>query len=311
MSAVMKWFQGLALASLASLAAPAVAQTTVRYVHTDALGSVVAMTDQNRAVVERREYEPYGQQLTMLEDGPGYTGHVQDAATGLTYMQQRYYDPALGLFLSVDAVTPDGATGAYFHRYRYANDSPYFFTDPDGRMARFDDWLARLAAIRGDAPPLQREANDTFIEAGAEEVEPVTDAVVAAHAQLSEGVDQTIETVAPDYVQAGFGVFGSGEVAYTRDGSFFAGGSFSLNPFADGKKGGAFVYGFMLRDTEVGDVNKFVQGGTATYGGCFYVCAGFSFNAAGSAVLLGGGSPQLWLPAVSGMEEVASGLPSY
>ncbi|MDH5832406.1 RHS repeat-associated core domain-containing protein [Luteimonas kalidii] len=112
------------------------AQTTVKYVHTDALGSVVAMTDASGAVVEgRREYEAYGQQLTpALKDGPGYTGHVQDAATGLTYMQQRYYDPMLGVFLSVDPVTAYGSPTSQFHRYRYANSNPYKFLDPDGRQ---------------------------------------------------------------------------------------------------------------------------------------------------------------------------------
>lgn len=124
-----------AIALTLGLAHPAMAQTTVRYVHTDALGSVVAMTDENRVVVERREYEPYGQQLTALEDGPGYTGHVQDAASGLTYMQQRYYDSEIGLFLSVDPVMPIADMTTQFNRYRYANDNPYHFVDPDGRKA--------------------------------------------------------------------------------------------------------------------------------------------------------------------------------
>lgn len=122
-----------AIALTLGLAHPATAQTTVRYVHTDALGSVVAMTDENRVVVERREYEPYGQQLTALDDGPGYTGHVQDAATGLTYMQQRYFDPQLGQFLSVDPVTAIAGSGDLFNRYRYANGNPFGMVDPDGR----------------------------------------------------------------------------------------------------------------------------------------------------------------------------------
>lgn len=88
-----------AILSLISLAGQA--QTVVEYIHTDSLGSVVAVTDANANVIERREYEPYGLQLTpSVQDGPGYTGHVQDVATGLTYMQQRYYDPAIGRFLS-------------------------------------------------------------------------------------------------------------------------------------------------------------------------------------------------------------------
>lgn len=62
----------------------------------------------------------------------GYTGHVMDAATGLTYMQQRYYDPQVGRFLSVDPVTADGKTGTNFNRYKYASNNPYKFVDPEG-----------------------------------------------------------------------------------------------------------------------------------------------------------------------------------
>lgn len=82
----------LAVAALGTL--PAQAQTTVRYLHTDALGSVVAKTDANGNVVERTTFEPYGAVVgDEVGDGPGYTGHVSDATTGLSYMQQRYYDP--------------------------------------------------------------------------------------------------------------------------------------------------------------------------------------------------------------------------
>jgi RHS repeat-associated protein len=107
---------------------------TVEYIHTDALGTPVAVTDVNRNVIERSEYEPYGALLNRpISDGPGYTGHVMDAATGLTYMQQRYYDPQIGRFLSVDPVTADGNTGGNFNRYWYANNNPLTNTDPDGR----------------------------------------------------------------------------------------------------------------------------------------------------------------------------------
>lgn len=113
------------------------AQAQVRYIHTDALGSVVAVTNEQRVVIERREYEPYGHQLTpAVADGPGYTGHVQDAATGLTYMQQRYYDPQIGVFLSIDPVSALSDPAFQFHRYRYSNNSPFVFIDPDGRRAK-------------------------------------------------------------------------------------------------------------------------------------------------------------------------------
>lgn len=140
----MSGWKGWLLCALL-LPLPALGQTVVEYIHTDALGSVVAVTDASGNVVERREYEPYGAQLVpALQDGPGYTGHVQDAATGLVYMQQRYYDPVIGMMLSVDPVAALSDPTFQFHRYRYASSSPYRFFDPDGR---------RAVAFDGDEPP--------------------------------------------------------------------------------------------------------------------------------------------------------------
>ncbi len=110
----------------------------VRYVHTDGLGSVSTITDANRNTIERREYEPYGANLGAPIDGVGYTGHVMDAATGLTYMQQRYYDPSCGCFLSVDPITAyDSGNWRQFNRYAYAFSNPYRFKDPDGRIVQY------------------------------------------------------------------------------------------------------------------------------------------------------------------------------
>lgn len=50
-------------------------------------------------------------------------------------MQQRYYDPHLGVFLSVDPVTVYDNPASQFHRYRYANNNPYKYTDPEGMVA--------------------------------------------------------------------------------------------------------------------------------------------------------------------------------
>jgi RHS repeat-associated protein len=114
---------------------PSNAVTAVKYQHTDALGSPVAVTNTAGVVIERTNYEPYGAAINKTVNGIGYTGHVMDGATGLTYMQQRYYDPVIGRFLSVDPVTADANTGANFNRYRYADNNPYKFVDPDGRQS--------------------------------------------------------------------------------------------------------------------------------------------------------------------------------
>ncbi|WP_407353138.1 RHS repeat domain-containing protein [Luteimonas sp. R10] len=123
-----------------------------RYQHTDALGSVAALTSATPTVVRRMEYEPYGRRIGAVnDDRPGYTGHVMDAATGLMYMQQRYYDPAIGRFLSVDPVGVSTSSGANFNRYWYANNNPYSFIDPDGRQSKFREVIKGMAEGLADS----------------------------------------------------------------------------------------------------------------------------------------------------------------
>lgn len=107
----------------------------VRYQHLDMLGSPVAVTNAAGQVTDRSRYEPYGQTIGKSWDGIGFTGHVTDASSGLVYMQQRYYDPQTGRFLSVDPVTALSNPTDGFNRYWYANNNPYAYTDPDGRQA--------------------------------------------------------------------------------------------------------------------------------------------------------------------------------
>lgn len=111
-------------------------QFTNKYFHTDALGSPVATTNTAGQVVDRTDWDPYGAAINEpAYQGIGYTGHVMDGATGLTYMQQRYYDPSIARFLSVDPVTAYGGDMRHFNRYAYAFNNPYKFYDPDGRQA--------------------------------------------------------------------------------------------------------------------------------------------------------------------------------
>jgi RHS repeat-associated protein len=144
---------------------------TIRYIHTDGLGSVVLVTDASRNVVERREYEPYGAVLTGIKDGPGYAGHVTDAQTGLTYMQQRYYEPSIGRFLSVDPVTAYDKSGGNFNRYWYGNNNPYGFIDPDGRQT------IPLASRLGTEDPVVTQA---FFEAQRQQLPLAIDFVPGA-----------------------------------------------------------------------------------------------------------------------------------
>jgi RHS repeat-associated protein len=51
------------------------------------------------ALISRTRYEPYSLTAGGATPTIGFAGHVNDADTGLVYMQQRYYDPVAGRFL--------------------------------------------------------------------------------------------------------------------------------------------------------------------------------------------------------------------
>ncbi len=129
--------RGIALAGLLVILGMSSAHAEkVTYYVADAQGTVVATMNSQAAVTYTAAYRPYGKQAQgAAQTGPGYTGHVNDAATGLVYMQQRYYDPEAGRFLSVDPVVPAPGDVFNFGRYTYANDNPIVNTDPDGRNA--------------------------------------------------------------------------------------------------------------------------------------------------------------------------------
>ncbi|MRF19956.1 MULTISPECIES: RHS repeat-associated core domain-containing protein [unclassified Stenotrophomonas] len=106
------------------------------YQHYDARSTLAATSDTSGKVLSRHIWSPYGEpDIAPDASTPGYAGHLTDPDTGLVYMGQRYYDPAIGLFLSADPVTAHSDPAGMFHRYRYANNNPYKFIDPDGRQA--------------------------------------------------------------------------------------------------------------------------------------------------------------------------------
>jgi RHS repeat-associated protein len=104
---------------------------THHYYYTDPQGTVLAKADANGNIIAMYDYAPYGTAVASMNpapNGPGYTGHVTDPESGLVYMQARYYDPAVGRFLSRD---PAGQK-AGFNDYAYVSDNPINKIDPTG-----------------------------------------------------------------------------------------------------------------------------------------------------------------------------------
>ncbi|KAF1003616.1 MAG: tRNA(Glu)-specific nuclease WapA [Luteibacter sp.] len=157
------------LCATASVATHA-ATKQVTYYYTDPQGTVLATADENGNIIERSDYRPFGEQaLGSKQDGPGYTGHVNDSDSNLVYMQQRYYDPSIGRFMSIDPAPLDTSRLHNFARYTYANDNPLSFIDPDGREAELS-WstpyrVTSTIRYTMSGPSLPFNTNDTNLQA--------------------------------------------------------------------------------------------------------------------------------------------------
>ena len=103
---------------------------TELYLHQDALGSVRSIGNQSGTVVATFTYNSYGgiaNSTGTTTSRFGYAGAYTDPETGFLYLDNRYYDPTTGQFLTVDPL--EAVTG---QPYAYTNDDPINSTDPSG-----------------------------------------------------------------------------------------------------------------------------------------------------------------------------------
>jgi len=92
--------------------------------------------------VAEQRYYPYGG--TRYTDGSTptslrFTGQRQDATIGLYFYDTRYYDPALGRFISADTIVPQAGDPQSLNRYSYVLNSPLNYRDPSGHSACVDE----------------------------------------------------------------------------------------------------------------------------------------------------------------------------
>ncbi|WP_424831376.1 RHS repeat-associated core domain-containing protein [Ruegeria sp.] len=107
------------------------------YMHRDQLNSVRLITGGDGAEDKRTIYHPFGQaqdwtsDLIAAPEDKGYIGERYDAGAGLQYLNARYYDPELSIFIQPDwfEVTQPGVGT---NRYSYSFNDPINLSDPSG-----------------------------------------------------------------------------------------------------------------------------------------------------------------------------------
>lgn len=120
------------------------------YLTTDHLGSPRVITDKSGNVISRRDFMPFGEELsagvgtrsTMLKyaasgtDGvrKRFTGYEKDSETDLDFAEARMYQNKHGRFTAPDPLLASAspANPQTFNRYTYTGNNPVNLTDPIG-----------------------------------------------------------------------------------------------------------------------------------------------------------------------------------
>jgi RHS repeat-associated protein len=117
------------------------ANEVIRYYHEDALGSFIAMTDENQNLTALYQYDAWGNELlpqvSSLSPPPsenpyrwgGAHGYYADEDVGMYLMGLRWYDAFTGRFITRD---PIGFAAGDMNQYRPMGNNPVNGVDPWG-----------------------------------------------------------------------------------------------------------------------------------------------------------------------------------
>ncbi len=109
------------------------------FVLADRLRSIRRLIDRSGRVIAQADYGPFGGTVHREGTSPLWTfaGMACDAS-GLCYARQRYYDPEMSRFISMDPWTGSHEFPASHNAYAYAGNNPCRNRDPNG--AATNEW---------------------------------------------------------------------------------------------------------------------------------------------------------------------------
>jgi|GEM_PF-3534373 len=115
------------------------------YTHSDHLGSILSISDQQGNEYARQSFDAWGRKRNAVDWTysnvnnyeqswlyRGYTGHEMLPEFGLVNMNGRLYDNVIGRMLSPDNFAGHGGNSQGYNRYSYVLNNPLKFNDPSG-----------------------------------------------------------------------------------------------------------------------------------------------------------------------------------
>ena len=189
------------------------AAPTTSYLTMDNLGSPRVITDSSGNVTSRRDFMPFGEEISNLggrSQAIGYqvdsvrqkfTGYERDNESDLDFAQARMYSNKLGRFTSVDPLmdSADIINPQTLNRYAYVGNNPINITDPTGEgWGEKDGYLKYFAGDPTDGytsyASLVGQVNGQLVvlNAGAATYEFVTNNAAAIRTIAGYGVDAAV-----------------------------------------------------------------------------------------------------------------------
>lgn len=116
------------------------------YLHRDNLGSILAISNDDGLLMERRHFDPWGNLFKITDIAGvslpvvnglqfldrGYTSHEHLQEVRLIHMNGRLYDPVLRSMLMPDNFVQDPENTQNYNRYSYVMNNPLKYSDPSG-----------------------------------------------------------------------------------------------------------------------------------------------------------------------------------
>jgi RHS repeat-associated protein len=180
---------------------------TMRWPLADNLGTVRDLVDSSATVLNHLKYDAYGKVTSESNAAVdflfAFTGRERDEETGLQFNRARYYDPAVGRWISED---PIGFAAGDANLIRYVNNAPGNSSDPFGLQEQPLTPRSEPPKIEIIAPleindPTNPATIDLFIE-------NFQNSILASQAEWQEAIenaawDQTATDLTDDVIISG------------------------------------------------------------------------------------------------------------